>query len=258
MGLNNSFKALATNTFDRRLGGTLKGTADPYISGYQFALFRDLPSALSQAVNWYQGQGTLSGGSGISTNAEIQRILMGSLQSVTPPGGTLNKAEFNGLGGTKWGVPTNVDYGNTLTMKFLEYSSLPILNIFHGWFRMIRDYRTGVSPLGNGGVGGLGQTYTKDNYAGTIFYWTTKPDGRSVEYCACYSGVFPTKDPQDAFTGDITASDKVEIDIEFHIDWVWHEQWVAKLCQNYANAQAGIGAAVHGIGGGDASQSPKP
>lgn len=212
--------------YDRNYGGT-RGTivADPYISGYHFIKVVTLPNQLQKFVR----NSANGNNSSISGDDQIKQTLQGSCLSVTPPGGTLNKAEFVGLGGVKWSVPTNIDYGNTLTIKFLEFSTLPILSIFHGWVSMIRDYRTGTSQLNSDGA------YTKSEYAGTIVYWTTKPDGRSVEYAACYTGLFPLKDPQDLYSGDLTAVDKLEVDIEFNVDWVWHEKWVYDKAQGYAN-----------------------
>ena len=226
--MHNSFNVVAENQFDRNFGGTTVGVADPYISGYHFINFVKLPIELTKFIKYGDGERH-----GIGSELEISQTLNASCLSVTPPGGTLNKAEFTGLGGIKFAVPTNVDYGNTLTVKFLEYSSLPILSIIGGWVRMIRDYRTGTSQL----AGTAGTTeYTKANYAGTLLYWTTKPDGLTVEFSACYTGIFPTKDPMDLYTGDLTAVDKLEPDIEFNVDWIWHEKWVHDKAQELATA----------------------
>lgn len=214
-----SFAAAVENRFDRNFGGTVKGTADPYISGYSFIYFKYLPLPLGPTLQ--------NDSIAALTLPEAQRLLSGSMLSLTPPGGTMNRTEFQGLGGTKWTAPTNFDYTNTLTIRFLEFSGAPILTIFNNWFRLIREYRTGTSGL-------VGPAYNKSTYASTILYWTTKPDGVTVEYSACYTGVYPTKDPQDLFAGDITASDKLEIDMEFSIDWAWKEAWVRAECSAMA------------------------
>tara|TARA_Y100000310_G_C20642632_1_gene794824 strand:+ start:611 stop:1345 length:735 start_codon:yes stop_codon:yes gene_type:complete len=233
--MHSSFTNIEKNKFDRRFGGTNKGVADPYISGYHFIYFKTLPEELKTAIGWSQGDAA------IKTKDDIKNTLSASCMSVTPPGGTLNKAEFTGLGGTKWAVPTNIDYGNTLTVKFLEFSNLPILSIFHGWFRLIRDYRTGISSFDVPTAATFKQTY-----AGTLLYWTTKPDGKTLEYYAAYTGVFPTKDPQDSFSADITAYDKVEIDVEFNVDWIWHEDWVKVECEKWAEIFRNEGVSRHG------------
>ena len=220
---------------DRHFGGTSGSiVADPYISGYHYIYWSSLPPQLNTYIATGDGErysGTLKGtGSGLPSVSAVGAFLQGSCLSVTPPGGTLNKTEFTGIGGTKWSVPTNIDYGNSVTVKFLEFTGTPVLNIIHGWCRLIRDAKTGVTSLQNSD-----EDYTKSAYAGTMFYWTTKPDGFTVEYSACYTGMFPTKDPQDLYSGDITAVDKLEVDIDFNVDWIWHEQWVHNKCQGFAN-----------------------
>jgi hypothetical protein len=239
--MHTSFKAAAENRFDRHFGGTQKGVADPYVSGYHFIYFKTLPTALTSAL------ANDIADLGISSNNDVQNLLSASCLAVTPPGGTMNRAEFTGLGGSKWSVPTNMDYGNTLTVRFLEYSRLPIFHIFHSWFRLMREYRTGTSMLtGSAATPGSTSQYTKEAYSGTMLYWTTKPDGVTVEYSAAYTGVFPTKDPQDSFPGDVTAVDKLEIDMEFSLDWIWREKFVRDECQFWANVFHAEGVQRHG------------
>ena len=218
MALKNSFANVANNLLTRNFGGTLVGTADPYLSGYHFIWWARLPPFLYQYANF-------------DSNADIGKIMTGSCLSVTPPGGTLNKVEFTGLGGIKWAVPGNVDYGNSVSVKFLEFNGIPILKIMHGWIKMIRDYRTGTSNLiDTETLSG----YTKATYAGLLYYWTTAPDAQTVEYYAAYDGVFPTKDPQDLFSSDVETVGRLDTEIEFNVDYIWHEDWVRDKCVEYA------------------------
>lgn len=219
MTLKNSFYNVARNRVTRNFGGTVVGTADPYVTGYHFIMFQKLPPMLSRYS------------SGLEED-EIRNLLSGACLSVTPPGGTLNKVEFTGLGGTKWAVPANIDYGNSVSIKFLEFNGTPILNIFHGWIKMMRDYRTGTTDLIDGPSGG---GYTKRSYAGLLFYWTTAPDAKTVEYYACYDGVFPTKDPQDLFTSDVETVGRLDVEMEFNVDYVWHEPWVKEQCETLSD-----------------------
>lgn len=243
--MHNSFQPVENNRFDRHFGGTQKGTADPYVSGYHFILFKHLPPNLSSIAQNDVADLGIQGGTG--GNEEIKKLLAGSCLAVTPPGGTMNRAEFTGLGGSKWAVPTNMDYGNTLTIRFLEYSRLPILHVFHSWFRLMREYRTGTSALtGSAASDSSPAQYTKSSYSGTILYWTTKPDGVTVEYSAQYTGVFPLKDPQDSMASDLNTVDKLEIDIDFNVDWIWKEQFVREECQFWANRYHSEGVRVHG------------
>jgi len=230
MALKNSFVA-ATNRFSRNFGGTVAGVADPYVSGYGFSFFGKLPGGLPT----YSGM----------SNTIAQNLLSGATLSVTPPGGTLNKIEYTGLGGTKWSVPGNIDYGNSVSVKFLEFSGTPVLDLMHGWIKMIRDYRTGATDLidGNAGTG-----YTKSTYAGIMYYWTTAPDGVTVEYYAAYDGVYPTKDPQDLYTSDVETIGRVDVEIEFNVDYIWHEPWVKAKCQTLANEVGGLKELIKAYG----------
>lgn len=221
--MKSSFTNLPNNKFSRNFGGTTQGVADPYVTGYHHIYFSALPKGLANFM---------TGSAGSMNEGQIRDLLSSSCLSVTPPGGTLNKVEFTGLGGTKWAVPGNIDYGNTVSVKFLEFNGTPIADIFHGWIKLIRDYRTGVSDLIDGSnLDG----YTKGTYAGLMYYWTVAPDGHTVEYYAAYDGVFPTKDPQDLFSSDVETVGRLDVEIEFSLDYIWHEPWVREKCQGLSN-----------------------
>jgi len=220
-----SFASLSENILTRKFGGTITGVAEPYSTGFFFVWFDRLPAALP----YYASQGS----SGLSNIGEMQNILAASCTGVTPPGGMLNKIEFTGLGGVKWAVPGNIDYGNAVTVKFIEFSHTPILDILHGWVKMIRDYRVGITDLESGSEG---EGYNKGKYAGMMYYWTTAPDAKTVEYYACYDGIFPAKDPQDLFTGDVETVARLDIEVEFNVDYAWHEPWVKERCESLVSS----------------------
>lgn len=234
-----SFAELGQNIFTRKFGGTTVGVADPYLTGYHFVWFDKIPTALPGVI------AESGGNSEISASAEIQTILAASCTGVTPPGGTLNKVDFTGLGGSKWAVPGNVDYGDTVSLKFIEFSKTPLLDIMHSWVKMIRDYRTGTTDLidQDSGIG-----YTKKTYSALMYYWTTAPDGVTVEYSACYDGVFPLKDPQDLFASDVETVGRLDIDIDFNVDYAWHEKWVREKCSRLATTFAQARETVKGYG----------
>lgn len=218
--MKNSFSQATKNILTRHFGGTDTGTAVPYISGTFFIWFESIPAAISEYTTELPAA--------LSTN-DIQLLMSGSCIGVTPPGGTLNNVDFTGLGGTKWGVPGNIDYGTTISLKFIEFSKTPILDIMHCWVKMIRDYRLGISEkLKTTDDGGN----AKKDYAATLYYWTTSPDGNGIEYYACYDGVYPLKDPQDLFASDVETVGRVDVEIEFHLDTIWHEKWVLDKCKN--------------------------
>ena len=237
MAMKYSFAELGQNILTRKFGGTTVGVADPYVTGYHFCWFDKLPTQLAAYVS--------DGQSGLTSLGEMQNVLAASCLSVTPPGGTLNKIEYTGLGGVKWAVPGNIDYGNTVSVKFLEFNKTPILDIMHYWVKLMRDYRTGITDLVDGDQG---DGYTKKTYAGLMYYWTTAPDARTVEYYAAYDGVFPAKDPQDLFTSDVETVGRLDLEIEFNVDYAWHEPWVYTKCSQFAQNFATSIDTVKGYG----------
>lgn len=219
--MKNSFAELsrAGNIFTRRWGGTSVGTAVPYISGYFFVWFNSLPTQLASVVSTV-------GQSKISSNTEIQGVLAGASTSFTTPSLTLNKIEFPGLGGVKYSTPGNLEPGTTISIKFTEFNKTPIYDIISGWVKLIRDYRTGVSSI----VDGKDSDYSASAYASNIYYWTTSPDGQTPQYYACYTGCYPMKSPDDIFSSDIENVSKLDVEIEFNVDYAYHEEWVYNKC----------------------------
>lgn len=223
--MDNPYAELNSNFVTRNFGGTKIGVAEPLVTGYHFIFFSDLPPYLS---NYYTKERAVNGRSNLDI-PEIQTILSAAALAVTTPGGRLNKIEFTGLGGIKWAVPGNIDYDTALSIKFLEFNKTPIFGIIHSWIQMIRDYRSGVASLGTASE----DSYSKSNYAATVYYFTTTPDMNSINYYACYDGVFPVSDPQQLFGSDVENIGKLEVEIEFNIDYIWTEPWVLTRCQSY-------------------------
>jgi len=232
-----AFNNMVDKTRDRNWGGTANTVAcEPYLSGYSYVKWQ-LPTPLSQFIQHYQVRNLNDQTTTAISQSTAEWTLESACTSVTPPGGTINRAEYQGIGGVKWSVPSSMDYGDSITLRYIEFSGLPIQRIHRAWFNFIRDNKIGLTAL-------AGQTiqnsvspstpYNKRNYSATLLYWTTKPDGVTVEFAAAYSGLFPTKDPHDIFTGDITAIDKVEIDMDYNVDMIWQEDWVWKMAQEEA------------------------
>ena len=63
----------------------------------------------------------------------------------------------------------------------------------------------------------------KEKFAGTAYYWTTNPSVDAIEYYACYDGVFPTKDPQDLYSGDVETVGRLDIEQEFKFDYIFKQ-----------------------------------
>src|SRR5271157_1574356 len=169
--MQSSYAELNNNILTRKFGGTKSGIAEPYATGYFFVWFQNLPPLLPSFV-------TAIAGTDIS-QLGIQSCLAATCLNVTPPGGTLNNIDFTGLGGVTWGVPGSITYGNEVTIRFFEFQGTPLLHILHGWVKLIRDYRYGITDQLIATDSGDG--YMKKTYAGSMFFWTTSPDATTVQ-----------------------------------------------------------------------------
>jgi hypothetical protein len=222
---------MTANPLSRRWGGNTKAIAEPAVNGYHFIKFDGFPAKLADYVTGLE-------------LGDIQSVLSAACLAVTPPGGTLGKVEFTGLGGVKWAVPGNVDYGTSISIKFLEFTGLPILKIFHGWVKMIRDYRTGIAMSG-----GNSNQYSKADYAANLTYCTSTPDAQRVEFGAFYDGIFPLKDPQDLFSSDVETVGRIDTEIEFNVDYAWtNESWVNGKCEQMLKTAFGAVKTVNAYG----------
>jgi len=219
---------------DRNWGGTTQNVAcEPYISGYHFIKWY-LPEKLSVYLKKTMATPTNGEADSASDHKTAEKMLSAACMSVTPPGQTVNFVEYMGTCGVKWNRPTNVEYGNSVNIKYVEMSGIPIFRIHNAWVNMIREnksgYKTGTEPNS--------WNYHQKAYGANLLYWTTKPDGVTVEFSAAYSGVMPAKDPQDSYGSDLGSVDKLEVEMEYRIDRIWNEDWVYKLAKETAKSEA--------------------
>ncbi|MCK9597025.1 hypothetical protein M0R19_07610 [Candidatus Pacearchaeota archaeon] len=219
-----SFANLYANPFTKTFGGTNKGTADPFISGYFGCYFQDIPPKLSDNLLGFGDGG-------------VNKILSAVALSVTVPAVAINKTTFTGIGGKKWSVISNIDVGDSLTVRFTEFSGVPIGKILYAWGRIGRSIRHHTSALACG-------EYTKSQYAASLYYWTMRPSMNpcisDIEIAFCFTGCFPNKVPLDSYGGDVATNDKVEIDVDFNVDEVFcslekDNEWVAIKVQTIMN-----------------------
>lgn len=234
----NSFAAAASgqNTFTRKFGSA--GTSvEPYLGGYQFIKWAKIPrlDAITSSGDSMPIISVAKGPAptGIASEYEMASLLESLAHQVTVPGKTLTAMEFQGLGGITWTAPQSVHQDTTLSIRYLELSGIPVHSINRAWIRMIRDMRTGTTNSLEG-PGGSATAYSKNNYAGSLYFWTTKPDGLTVEYSALYTGVYPKVDNANLFSGDIADNNQLMLDIDYAFDYCWEQAWVHEVCTAFA------------------------
>lgn len=235
MVVPNSFNAImkGTGAFSRRWGSTGVDAVDPYVTGYFFTKFSYLPDGILDVIRQKNSNCPYS------NMGDIKNALTSSCLSVNIPGGTVNKTDMTGLGGLTYGYPVNVTYDNTISMRFSEWQGAPIYMIISAWVKLMRDYRSGTSTATQ-----------KSQFAASMYYWTTAPDGLTVSNAFCFTGMFPLRDPSDQFSHDLAANDKLETDIDFNTDVRWDEKWVYAKCSDFASEYYNL------YGGVNASSSP--
>lgn len=189
---------------DRNFGGNI-ASQEPFITGYFFTKWY-LPTNIQPMLTQMDPEAFPSS-SAISVQ---QSVLQATCQSITQPGRTLNKTTFNGIGGLKWSVPTMLDYSDTVSASFVEYSGTPLTKIFQAWVNTIRNGTYGTSPSQD--------ATSKASYAGQLLVYITDPTGLNIERQTLYTGLFPGKTLEDSYSQDITNVDKLTFDMDFSID----------------------------------------
>jgi len=194
------------NLFTRAFGGTKEPVvADPFISGYAFIKFENLPAQIR------------------ATEPNAVNLLTATAIGVTLPTIDLNKTTIRGLGGTKWSVPTDLVIGDTVSVRYVELAGLPISKIHTDWVYLIRDIRFGASNI---------QGASKTKYAANLLYVTTKPDGVTIENAYYMTGIFPQRIPSDSHNFDVNTVDRVEIEITYNVDNIYLYQEGLKISGN--------------------------
>lgn len=227
--------AQGANKFSRRWTSN-EHIAEPLITGYFFIKFNP-PSGFG--LDNFIGSDYMIGGK--LSNSTWANVLESSLVSFTIPGATVNKAEFNGLGGIKWFYPTSIVPDDTISMNFTEWAGAAVHKIFHRWVKNIKDYRTGVQNKNSAEDQTSAIRTGKTQLTTAAWYWTSTPDATEVDFAAYSTGMFPMKDPTDSFSYDINTVDKLEISIDFSVDVVYQEKTVYEKCKQLLNDYANEG-----------------
>lgn len=144
------------------------------------------------------------------------------------PGGTLNKVDVTGMGGTKWGIVSNFDFGDQITLKFRELSGMPVRKCIAAWANLSRHTNAGVSML-------IDNEYTKTNWSADLVYWLMRPNGKSVEAGIVYQGVYPMSDLGSQIATDITTVDGQTFDVNFHVDAQYWDYKTTAEAQSYVD-----------------------
>ena len=178
---------------------------DPYVSGYAFIYWLELPS-------WFERDDDLK-----YFKQLTQKCFRGF--SGIMPLDLETSTQQTGFAGNEINVITRINRGNTdFTISFKEYSGTPIRKMFQKWITMMRDPRTGIAIYPKL----FDVDYGARNHSAKIMYITTRPDVTNtnkeiVEFAAMWSNVIPVNVPLDTLFGnfEIGNQDSPTIDINF-------------------------------------------
>jgi hypothetical protein len=220
-------KFLQQDKYSRYFGGSKgENPLDVYVTGFHY-LFVDMPDKLKQYI--ISNCAASSGVKGKYEITEPAEILSIHNTSVTPPGSTLGKTTHTSIGNMKWNNPTTLELGDEITCKFNEYAGVPIYRIHRAWVNFIIDTNLGLNNHPE-------PVYVEDMKA-NMWYATTRPDGKTIEFGAKFTGVWPTKSPTDIFVSDIASSDKIDVDMSYSIDHMYdNNKEVLEALQTKINA----------------------
>ena len=205
------------NLFNKRFSLGLN-QEDAYVSGYFGIRFQ-----FGNILNDILKTGQFSAGGFDKSDVQEAHLMLSSLcEGVTTlPGGTLNVVDITAMGGAKWGAPGSVDHGDQVTLKFREMSNQPIKKFITAWTNLVRHTNTAMSELHTEGEAGTGSDYTKRNFSADLVYWTSKPNGRDIEFAVKMNGVYPLSDLSSQISADIATVDGQTFDVNFHVDDLW-------------------------------------
>lgn len=183
------------NNMEKGIGGKdIMNTKEMFVTGYWYIIWTRLPSGV--------------------VDEDFNSVMRFTNKGLTLPDVTLSFAEANvGFAGAgKISTPTTIDVGTEFTLKFQEYSGLPVLKNIRKWVTAIRDPFTGTSKIPN---------YSWQQYTGECLAVLTKPvfgdtGGEDIiEDAFLFTRCMPSNVPNSALNQDSTASDLVAPDINF-------------------------------------------
>jgi hypothetical protein len=181
---NLDFISGTNNTVFTGVDDLVNMNLDPYVSGYAFIYWVQLPE-------WFKNDEDLK------HYKLLSQKNFNSFQGMNPI--DLGTAEHQtGFAGNSFDVVTGVSRGSgEFTISHKEYRGGVMRKMYQKWITMIRDPRTGIAlypKLYN-------VDYSSRNHTGQLLYIVTSPDvtsGRNnIEHAVFYSNVFPTNVPFD-------------------------------------------------------------
>ena len=194
----------ASNTFFTGVNDEVNKYLDPYVTGYAFIYWVDLPS-------WFEKDEDLKYFKVLSQKnfRSFQGVSAFDLGIATVQ---------TGFPGHEINVATGISRQNTeFSITHNEYSGGVMIKMYQKWVSMIRDPRTGIALYPKL----YDVEYGARNHTGQLLYIVCRPDVTNVkhnvvEYACFYSNVFPINVPLDTlYNYEMGSQDAPTIEITF-------------------------------------------
>jgi len=206
-----SFNNAVTSSYTNRYtgGSDLVDKANPFIKGYFYVLF-ELPEI-------FDADSDTTG----SDKATLQKLLLSSAESFTPPGDRQLKTEdIQGMGGLDSSFVTGQTIDRNYSIQYKDFWGAPIFRIHRKWTNIINPYAGGMVKSGS-------NSFQSKSYKGKCWVIQTKPvvgqsdtvyeksDIIKVDY---FDGVFPRNDLKSIYDSNITDNSIVRPNMQYSFD----------------------------------------
>ena len=201
---NLDFVSGTNNTVFTGVDDLVNMNLDPYVSGYAFIYWVQLPS-------WFEKDQDLK------YYKQLSQKNFRSFQGMSPI--ELQTAQHQmGFAAHEFDVATGINRGgNEFTIAHKEYRGGVMRKLYQKWISMIRDPRTGIALYPKR----FDVEYGSRNHTGQLLYIVTSPDvtntGKNIiEHSVFYSNVLPTNVPLDnLYNFEIGNQESPTIEITF-------------------------------------------
>jgi hypothetical protein len=207
-----TFNNTATSSYTNRYtgGSDLAANANPFIKGYFYILF-ELPDLFS------------TGNTDTDSKNNLQKLLLSSAESYTPPGDRQIKTEdIQGMGGLDSSFITGQTIDRNFSIQYKEFWGAPLFRIHRKWTSIINPYAGGLVKGEYNDI-----TFEANSYKGKLWVIQTKPvvgtsdanfkesDIIKVDY---FDGVFPRTDLKSIYDSNITDNSIVRPNVQYSFD----------------------------------------
>lgn len=204
--------AITSSYTNRYTGGSeVAESANPFIKGYFYVLF-ELPDLFDENAS-----------TTTASKANLQKLLLSSAESFTPPGDRQLKTEdIQGMGGLDSSFITGQTIDRNFSIQYKEFWGAPIFRIHRKWTNIINPYAGGLVKVAASDV-----KFQASSYKGKCWVIQTKPTvGQSdaqytiddiikVDY---FDGVFPRTDLKSIYDSNITDNSIVRPNVQYSFD----------------------------------------